>query len=288
MRAFGVKDLAELNAQFDNRARVPEHPAIFDRWRMDSLSARESLICQLDVPYGESPAESVDIFFPPEHNRPVMVFMHGGYWRAMDKSDYSFIATPFVAAGFGVVVANYALAPSVSMREIAEQTRRAIIWLWRNAEDLGFDRTAISVSGHSAGGHLTALLMSTEWSGFGALPKRLVRSGLSISGIFDLEPIRLSGMNADLRMDKEEAAALSPVNFVPDDAGPLVLGVGADESDAFHHQQDVMVSQWRARGLPVSEVPLPGRNHFTALDALVEPNHPLHLAMRGLLSADRG
>lgn len=268
-------DLAALDGQYDNRARVPDFADILARWRQDSERARDELICQLDVPYGEAAGETLDLFFPPEHNRPVLMFIHGGYWRLLDKADFSFVARPFVEAGYGVAVVNYALAPHVRVSEIVAQMRRATLWLWRNGTDLGFDSARILACGHSAGGHLAAELLATKWTEIDAIPRNLVSGALSISGLYDLEPLRLSSMNSDLRLDEAEAHALSPIYRPPDNAGPMVACVGADESEEFHRQQADFVDAWAQRSVTVKTVAAIGRNHFTVLDALVEPRHPL-------------
>ena len=220
-----------LNVQYDNRARVPDHGRIFERWARDSAIARERSSRRLDIAYGSSPAETLDLFPSPRADAPVLVFVHGGWWRAFDKRDHSFIAPPFTREGAMVVVPNYSLAPSVTVDTIALQLTRALAWVRRHAALYGGNPERIVVAGHSAGGHLTAMLLSCRWKAVGAdLPDRLVSGGVSISGVFDLEPLRQTPLlKADLRLDTAAVRRLSPALF-PAPPGPLYAIVGALES----------------------------------------------------------
>jgi arylformamidase len=222
------------------------------------------------------------------------VFIHGGYWRAMDKADFRYVAEGLVPAGAMVAVVNYALVPSVDIDEIVRQNRAALAWLWHHAADYGGDPNRIFVSGHSAGGHLTAMMMATDWPGFDrALPKDLVKGGCAISGVFDLEPVRLCYLNDDMGMDEATAARNSPIwlldRMTP---APLILCVGGIETDEFHRQQADFAAAWAAAwsaapppaGAPLTVVDAPGMHHFVVVDELAKAESPLNRAVRDQMS----
>lgn len=281
-----LDDPAWLNAQYDNRRRVAEAPQILQRWAEASALARANAPqAQLDIRYGQGLNETLDVF-PASANTPglapVLVFIHGGYWRALDKSDHSFVAPAFNAAGAAVVVPNYALAPAVTVEHIALQTALAVEWVVRHAESFGGDPTRIALAGHSAGGHLVAMLLSCRWRELAAdLPAQAVTGGLAISGLYDLEPIRHTPMlQGDLRLTGAQVARLSPA-FFPRPKGPkLYATVGLDESDEFLRQNTLIREVWGPTAVPVCET-VPGANHFTVLNRLVDPAGRLHeLALR--------
>lgn len=281
-------DAAWYDAQYNNRARVPEAPGLLQRWAEASVLARSRMTCQLDEPYGAGPAERVDVFPARESGAPVLVFIHGGYWRSLDKSDHSYVAPAFVQAGAMVVVPNYALCPAVGIDQIALQTARALAWIWRNAARFGGDPARIVVAGHSAGGHLAAMLLACRWQQVGAdLPTRLVKAGLSLSGLFDLEPVRLTPfLQGDLRLTPALVRRLSPAYF-PRPRGPLFTLVGGDESAEFIRQNQLIRDQWGPSTVPVCEA-LAGLNHFTVMHDLVDAagrSHHHALAMLGLRGA---
>ena len=188
-------DPAWLDRQYNNRELVPEHATHFARWAKDSAQARQTLPGLLDVAYGHGPSETLDVFPAPRKRgqppAPVLVFIHGGYWRSLDKSDHSFIAPAFVRHGACVVVPNYALCPAVTIPQIALQMAQALAWVYRHIGAHGGDPQRITVVGHSAGGHLAAMLLACQWPLVGEdLPEALVQNALAISGVFDLEPLR--------------------------------------------------------------------------------------------------
>ena len=180
-----------FDAQYNNRARIPEHLDILREWDERSHHARASLACTLDVAYGSAASERLDVFAPRAPGAPVLVYIHGGYWRALDKRDQSFVAPPFVAAGAMVVLPNYALCPAVRVEDIVLQLVQSLAWVWRHAAEHGGDRSRIVVAGHSAGGHLAAMMLSCDWRAVAPdLPADLVQSALAVSGVFELEPLR--------------------------------------------------------------------------------------------------
>ena len=205
-------DRAALDAQYNNRARIPEFVDYFDRWLAWSAETRAALPGARDVPYGDLPVETLDIFPAEQPGAPILIMIHGGYWYSLDKHHDSFVAEGCRPHGVATVVINYGLAPDYRMDEIVRQNRAAAAWVWRNAASFGGDPTRIHALGQSAGGHLVAMLLATDWPGFGAdLPADLVKSAISISGIYDLEPIRLCYLNDKVGMDEAEARRNSPV-----------------------------------------------------------------------------
>ena len=270
-----------LNAQYDNRARVADHMRHLARWPEASALARARSECRLDLAYGSGPSETLDLFLSRQPGAPVLVYLHGGYWRALDKSDFSFVAPGFTQAGALVAVPNYALCPAVSVEDIVWQTVRAVQWLWSNAARFGGDPQRIAVVGHSAGGHLAAMLLSCRWKQVAEeLPAQLVGGAMSISGLFDLEPLRHTPfLQADLRLTPASVARLSPA-FFPRPKGRLHAVVGAAESEEFLRQNQLIRDVWGPTAVPVCET-LPGHNHFTVLESLVDPAGRLHdLALR--------
>ncbi len=278
---------AWLDAQYNNRARIPDHAQTFERWAARSRIARERPGSHLDLRYGEGPNENLDVFAPTGRATglgPVLVFIHGGWWRALDKRDHSFIAPPFVESGTLVVVPNYALCPVVSIETIAMQMTRALAWVHRNAADFGGDPTRIVVAGHSAGGHLAAMLLCCDWRAVSReLPARLVKSALSISGVFDLEPLRQAPfLQCDLRLTPASVRRLSPAGFAPP-RSPLVAVVGGGESEEFLRQNALIRAAWGKRAVPVCES-MPGANHLEVLEQLADPASRLHAHAQKLLS----
>jgi arylformamidase len=278
---MSLNDPAWLDAQYNNRARIPEHPQIFARWAESSALARERLKSQLDIRYGDQPGEVLDVFPAAQAGAPVLVYIHGGYWRSLDKADHSFIAPAFVAAGATVVVPNYALCPAVTIEAIALQMTRALAWVWRNAAVHTGDPNRIAVVGHSAGGHLAAMLLSCRWKDVGDdLPAKLVPGALSISGLYDLEPIRNTPfLQSDLRLTPQSVRRLSPA-FFPRPRGTLYTVAGVNESEEFLRQNQLIRDQWGPTTVPVCET-VAGRHHLDVVHELADPQGRLHeLALR--------
>jgi arylformamidase len=282
-------DQAQLDAQLNLRARWPEHPEVFARWAEDSRAVRGRTRALTDLAYGDSPGERLDLFPVPGAERaPLVAFIHGGYWQSLDKGDFSYPAPALLAHGIAYASLNYDLAPKAPIGQMVEQVRRAVAWLHAQAGYYGLDPERIVVAGHSAGGHLALTALDRSWPAAHGLPADVVKGALSISGVYDLEPVRLSYHNAVLALDQPAAQALSPLRRIPRDAGPALLCVGGEETDEFRWQQDALEAAWRDAGLRVATVDLPGRGHFDAVDAMSEPGHPVldglvRLAVRGSL-----
>jgi arylformamidase len=279
-------DPAWLDTQYNNRARIPAHPAIFARWTDDSARVRAARRCVLDLRYGEQAAETLDLFLPAAPNAPVLVFIHGGYWRSLDKADQSFIAPAFVEAGALVVIPNYTLCPAGTIETIALQMTRALAWVHRHAAEHGGDAQRIVVAGHSAGGHLAAMLLACDGTRVGAgLPRRLVKRALAISGLFDLEPLRHTPFLApDLRLTPASVRRLSPAGYPAPPGATLHALVGADESEEFLRQNTLIRERWGGAVVPVCEA-VAGCDHLTIVDDFAAPGGRVHLHTLGLLGS---
>ena len=282
-------DSAFYSREYNNRALVPEHPKHFARWQEDSARERASMSAQLDLRYGEAPGETLDLFPARQGDGTCLMFIHGGYWRSLDKKDFSFLAPSWVGAGVSLAVVNYDLCPKVSMDEIVRQMLRASRWLWLHAEDYGMDQDRLYVTGHSAGGHLTAMLMTALWPTFDArLPRDLWKGGLAISGVYDLRPLlQVDWLQPDLRLDEESALRLSPAFMPPATRAPLMTCAGGGESSEFLRQNALLGSGGRWRSVFAGDVAMPGRDHFTVVDGLADPASALFQGARRLMKLDR-
>lgn len=286
-RVAALADAAWLEAEYNLRARHPDHEEEFARWRTASALVHRIESSRRDVRYGDGDGETLDVYPTPRANAPVLVFIHGGYWRSLDKSEHAFIAPSFTAAGALVVMPNYALCPAVGIEHIALQMTRALRWVFRNAALYGGDARRIVVAGHSAGGHLAAMLLSCRWKDVDpALPPQLLSAALAVSGVFDLEPLRLAPfLQSDLRLTSTSVRRLSPA-FFPRPRRPLYAAVGAGESREFQRQTALIRDQWGPTGVPVCDT-IPAVNHYTILHDLADPRGRLHaLALRLLGFAD--
>jgi len=272
---------------YNNRAAVPEHPQHFADWAARSRATIAALAPRRDVRFGPNPKETLDLFVPATPARGTLAFFHGGYWRALDKADHAFVAEPFVAAGYAVAVVNYDLCPAVTIATIVDECRRAIAWLVKEGPAHGAPAPLVA-SGHSAGGQIVAMLLATDWRPYG-LDAPPIAGGVSLSGVHDLEPLVLSTMNADLKLDEREARAVSPVHHAPTTRAPLFVAAGADETSEFLRQATLMFDAWPDNRPPGMTAPrfYPGRNHFTVLLEYADPASDLTRATLGLFPAPR-
>lgn len=260
----------ELEYQYELRSKEADFDSIVARWLERSAALRDSRDVAIDLPYGSGERDRLDLFRAAAGG-PLLVYIHGGYWQRGDKDMYSFVAEAFLDAGVNVAMINYTLTPACRLGDIAPQVRRCIAWLWHNAADLGFDRERLSVMGHSAGGHLTAMMMATDWPAFdSALPGDLVRAALPISGIFELEPLVHTSINAGPRMDVAEARRESPLFMEMFSNAPHLVIAGGDETPEFTRQSDAYCDRFRTPRRTMERHDVPGENHFGELERLAE------------------
>lgn len=277
-----VYSRAFCEPQYNQSLNVPDRPASLARRQELSERARRTLRSTLDVPYGSTGKERLDIYPAAGDHRPVMIFIHGGYWQRYDKADVAFLAEPFVKAGITLVSINYNLCPEVTLDKIVAEARAACAWVWRHIAAHGGDPGRIFVSGNSAGGHLTAMMMATDWPALDAtLPRDLLKGGLAISGIYDLEPLRHTSINDAVGLDADAARRNSPVTLRPPTTAPLVIAVGALESQEFQRQTQLLADTWTST--PTRTLVVADCHHFNILLGMAEPGNPLMQAALTLM-----
>ncbi len=270
MDLFRGMNAQQLEYQYELRSKEADFDAVVARWLKRSAALRDSRDVAIDLAYGSGDRDRLDLFRAAAGG-PLLVYIHGGYWQRGDKDMYSFVAESFLDAGINVAMINYTLTPACRVGDIAPQVRRCMAWLWHNSVDLGFDRERLSVMGHSAGGHLTAMMMATDWPAFDpALPDDFIRSALPISGIFELEPLVHTSINAGPRMDVAEARRESPLFMeICGNASHLVIAGGA-ETPEFARQSDAYCDRFRTERRTMERYDVPGENHFGELERLAE------------------
>jgi arylformamidase len=261
----------DYEVEYNNRARVPEHPEIFARWTYEAELYRAEMLkngrAELGLTYGSTPRQTIDLFLAQGHeNAPLAIFIHGGWWRSLEPTIFSQMARGPNGRGISVAVVGYDLCPIVTIADIVEQMRRMCAFLWRR-----FGRR-MTVYGHSAGGHLAAALLATDWRAlYPKAPADLVPAAYSISGVFDLTPLLATSVNQDLRLDPAQARALSP-QFWPVAAGRIFDAVvGGLESEEFKRQSRTIAATWRQTGAQTRYEEVGGTNHFTVIDPLADP-----------------
>jgi arylformamidase len=268
----------DYEVEYNNRARVPENPALMAGWARDAAAYREQCTPRR-ITYGPGPRQSIDFFAGEGRDKgkaPVVVFIHGGYWQALDGSSFSHMARGLNAHGVGVAVPTYDLCPQVSVAEIIEEMRQA-------ARELAKLSETLVISGHSAGGHLAACMLATDWKAYDAsLPSSLVRAAYAISGLFDLAPLVPTSINKALGLDQTTAKAASPLFWKPPSHGSLDAVVGELESAEYHRQSRSLVEAWGKAGLATQFGTVPAANHFTAIAPLADPASSMTLRLKEL------
>ncbi len=268
---------AELHNQYIVREQVPEFRSYLDRWKETSAPVRAAHGGHLDIPYGAHPAETLDVLLPgsPAPGNPVQVLFHGGYWRALHKDEYAFTAAAGLAAGVAAVVINYELCPRVTMSELVAQCQRGLEWTIRHIAELGPDPHRLYLSGHSAGGHLTGEMLATDWAARGLAGAFTIRDICALSGLYDLTPMPFVSVQDDVHLTDAEVEALSPVRKPLLNVAPMLLAAGGLESAEFHRQTADYAAHCRAAGADVTVELVPGRHHYSVVDAFADPAHPL-------------
>jgi arylformamidase len=264
----------DYEVQYNNRARVPENPALIAGWARDAAAYRERHAPR-SIPYGPGARHTID-FFPGDREGPIVIFIHGGYWQSLDISFFSHLAGGLNAHGIGVALPGYDLCPAVTVDDIVRQMRTASRELARLGQPL-------VMSGHSAGGHLAACMMATDWPQFDAsLPKDLIVAAYTISGLFDLGPLVGTSINQAVGLDPATARAVSPLFWKAPTRGSLDALVGENESAEYFRQSRTIVERWAAAGLATRFGTVPHANHFTAIAPLADPNSPMVSRLREL------
>lgn len=273
----------ELDWVYNNRDRVPNHPELLTVYAARGASYIEQHPHHLDIPFGASAEETLDIYpaLDGDGPRPVLIYFHGGYWYSRHKDDFRFIAEGFTDAGITVVVVNYALIPSVDMAELIRQCRASVAWTQKNISEFGGDPNRLFVSGHSAGGHITAMMFASDWEAMG-VPASAIAGGFAISGLYDLEPIRLSNMNETLGFTEDTVRDYSPVHLAPSVNAPMVFAVGGDETSEFLRHNELLREDWNAKGVEIDTMVAPGLNHFSILGDFSTKGGVLNSRMRQL------
>ena len=247
----------QLEATYNIVASRDGVDELMQRWAAQSAAQRGAADVSLDCMYGVGERERIDVFRSGATDAPLYVYIHGGYWQRGDKSLYSFITAPFLAAGIDVAIIGYPLCPQVSMSELLTSIRQAIVCLYLNADHLGINRERINLSGHSAGGHLTAMAACTDWPGVAAgLPADLLKTAIPFSGLYDLEPLLHTSISEALRLTADEVRQLSPIRLQPTSQMPLLTIIGGGETSEFFRQTDALHAAWS--------------QHLPALDRHVE------------------
>ena len=264
----------ELDAQYDPGRTVPDPGVYAEFYARESERLRLERKHSQDVSFGPTLAEHVDLY-PAGQDAPVLVFVHGGYWRARTGREFGFVARGPGSRGVASVVTNYELCPRVTIDEIVRQTRAALAWTYENARGFGGDPGRIHVAGHSAGGHLVAMLLATDWPGDYGLPEDIIKGATVVSGLFDLTPFPYTFLQPKLQLTWAEVRRNSPILHLPDEAPPLLVAYGEEETEEFKRQSEAFLGAWRARGLCGDRLVLPGKNHYDVIDGFLDAGSPL-------------
>lgn len=271
-------DTAWLESQYNVHSYIPEHPKFLMRWEELSRYARFDLDGFWNLYFGESEAETVDIV-QGKPGKPLLVFIHGGYWSALDKTDFTFLAKPYVARGYSVAILNHGLIPKVTIEDSVRQTLRGIEWLYRQAERFGYDANQIVVCGHSSGAHLAVMSALAFWPLWAEdLPQDVVKAVIAISGIYDLSPlVHTPFIQKDLKLNQKRTRMVSPA-LMPKPSIPVHLAFGTQETDSFKEQTAYLASHWNLN--PPQQVQA---NHFSIVDSIAEPNSELFMLIQNQL-----
>jgi arylformamidase len=275
----------QLRQQYNPSRNIPEAPQIFQSWKDRSAEYRERAKAKLDIAYGENPAARFDLFLPEALKPRLHVYIHGGYWQAFGKNDFSFMAEGLNRAGLAVAVLGYPLCPSVPLAGVIRHARLALAFLWREAAALGLRQEKIQISGHSAGAHLCAMLLATLWPKVQeSLPEEIIHSAIMMSGVYELEPLRHIETGRALQLTPELAKKLSPLSLRPAGKSRALLCTGGLESMEFRRQSALLGRSWARYGMPLEVVSFTNRNHFTILEEFAPVNSPLVRRSEDLLA----
>jgi arylformamidase len=276
-RGFSTQE--EIDRQYNFALTVPDVKDWADFYVEHSAAARSDLDCSLDVRYGPTTEETVDIFPTRDPDSPLMVFIHGGYWFRLSSKEFSMVANGLVGHGITVAVMNYTLCPKVTVSEITRQSRALIAWLHGKAAHYNADASRMFVSGHSAGGQQVAMLSGTDWSGDYGLPSDVLKGGVAISGIYDLRALPYSYLQPSLQLTHEVIVRESPCLDVPDFGPPLLISYGAEETSEIQRLADEYHQARQANGLGGELLVQDGKHHYSAIEGLNDGTSPLCIAV---------
>ena len=265
----------ELNRNYDQSSLVPNVNDLMEQNAEDSVKIREDLELIPDVSYGPTVLERLDIFPVPTKGAPVALYHHGGAWTRSNKDQCSYVAPGLVAAGVNVLVLDFALAPAVSLDEIVRQNRAAISWTWKNADRYGWDRDRIHCIGHSSGGHICGMMQVTDWVSDYGLPENVIKSAAACSGMYDLEPVRLSHRTTYLDLTELAADRNSSIRHIPAYGAPMTVAWGTGELDEFQRQSREFAAAWGAAGHKTDTFVMEGLNHFEVGREIFNPDQPV-------------
>jgi len=265
----------EIDLEYNIALNVPDRERWIEWYGQESAKARDELDCVLDIQFGPTLDETIDIFPAKRPGAPLLVFIHGGYWFRFSSKDFSLLARGPVSRGVTVVVTNYSLSPKVTINEITRQNRAVIAWLHREASSFNADISRIFVAGHSAGGQQVGMLVETDWENEYGLPLDIIKGGIPISAVFDLHPLRYSYLQPKLLLTHEIILRQSPHLNIPRSGPPLLVTFGEDETMEFHRQSTDFLQAWRANGLQGELLVQEGKHHFSAIEGLTNADNPL-------------
>ena len=281
-RAVPIDPLLEDN--YNNMARRPDAPELLKRWSERSKRYRNKADAKLDCVYGSDERERIDLFRCGKKDAPLLVYIHGGYWQRGDKSIYSFVAAAFNESGVDVAVIGYPLCPQVTLTKIVDSILDALAWLYLNAAAHGICAERINLCGHSAGGHLTAMALTTSWQDRGnGLPLDLVKSGIPMSGLYQLEPLLHTTISDALNLDADEVRQLSPCYLRPTTSTPVLAIVGGAETPEFFRQTDELLENWSETGQQIEKFVEPDVDHFDLVDRLASSDSEIFRRVTGRL-----
>ena len=272
----------QLNNQYNIRLHVPDFATYFERWEKLSSETREKYSIIKDVRYGDNERECLDVFPSAKPNSKTLVFIHGGYWHLFDKTKFHFIADAFYADDVTTVLINYPLAPAATMDEIVASSRKAVLWLHKNLLRFNGDPQQIYIMGNSAGAHLAAMMVEKNWVQKNAIG--FIKGVCMLSGVFNLLSVQLLSLNSILKMSIEIAMRNSPVEFLPYAHCPLLICAGADETEEFKCQSRELYDIWKDKNTGIKYLELPGMNHYSTLETLLDKTSALYIAMHTMMN----
>ena len=273
-----------LEKGYNVRLLVDDFDGLIEKWSKWSEDFRANADSSLNCQYGDGEKDKLDIFRCGKPNAPLFIFIHGGYWERGDKSIYSFIAQSFLSSGIDVALIGYQLCPGASMTNIVDKIREAIVWIWNNADEYSISKNRINVSGHSAGGHITGMILATDWKEVSKnLPDNLVKTGIPISGLYQLNPIRETTIADALGLDDAESLALSPHFFEPQTQAPILVTLGGGETSEFHWQTDNFVNKWKGFKASLDYFAEPDVDHFGVVERLANLESQIFTKVKSFL-----